>query len=149
MKIQIDLDFLDAYKLKAKRKSKKSYPDSLINTALIYETVQGNGKNKGINIDLRLPQLRDYSNARIYLMGKLLYIVPVTHYEDDNYRISLNRDNSRLATIKIGNASYADMFKGCDGVYNIKQFVCNSDYGESTTYYLIDLSKKTTKENKI
>ena len=126
MIIGVDVKLLDGFKLKANRRNRGSYPLDKINTVKIYKTTQSSGD--GINIDLRVSELRDYANANVYLIGNELLILPVRHYESESFRVSLNRDNSKLCTIKIG---------GKDNVNKITKYLSIDSNKEYTVYKMM------------
>lgn len=100
MQIELNINDLKPYQVKANRKNKN--PHGKQNPLSIYKTIQGKQKNEGINIDFRDEEFLNYANLNIYIVLGKLFFELTNKYNEDSYRISINRINSRVSQVKIG-----------------------------------------------
>lgn len=118
MQINIKISELKRYQIKADRKAKNKHGKP--NSVSIYKTTQGKDKRGSINIDFRNKEFLDYANINIYLVyGKLLFELS-RKYDDDSFRLSINRSTSDVSTVKISKQSYVEALEPLIGEWNLE-----------------------------
>ncbi len=134
--VDITMDVIKPFQIKASRKRIKETHITKSSDVSIYQTTQGTAKNIGINIDIRKSEFLDYANINIYeAFGKLFFELP-TSFSNDSYRLSINRSNSKICTVKVAEKNNVNRLINYIGEWRLSEVYDN--LGTQSKVYILE-----------